>query len=107
MFVIKFKCKEAKGTGDYTLIREGSSAWVVNESEGWVEATARNAEHSDELHTDLKVFNTQEEAKNFMERWEGHPWYYAPNGSYEIIEVKERFEKVLTGYTRVAQETQD
>lgn len=106
MFVIRFKCKEILRPDGYPLIQDGYAAWVINEPNGWVEATACAA-YSDKLPIQLKLFHTQEEARNFIEQWEGHPWYYVPNGKYEILEVSGVFEKVLVGYTYVAQEIQD
>lgn len=41
----------------------------------------------------ITIFETEEKAHEFMKTWTGHPWYLKPNGRYEIIPVKHKFDK--------------
>lgn len=102
MFIVRFQCK-----GVANVTKKGAKCWLLNEPDGWVPATACDAEYFKEIPKTIKVFDTVEDATEFMRSWGGHPWYYTPNGDFEVIEVKERFEKVFVGYTLIAQETQD
>ncbi len=82
------------------ITKKGERFLVMLEHEGWVEATSQRIEDSDAIHKDAKIFDTPEEAKAFIKRWEGHPWWCVPNGKYELVEVTPRYVQVFSGWER-------
>jgi hypothetical protein len=102
MFVIKTECKQANsGTKEKSLVtREGEKVWVVKEPDGWVEATSTSIHLYPEPPQDCKTFETYAAAEKFIKRWKGHPWYYVPNGNYEIIEVEPKYKQVVNGFQK-------
>jgi hypothetical protein len=36
------------------------------------------------------TFDDPKEAKDFVKKWKGHPWWCKPNGKYELIAVQPR-----------------
>lgn len=99
-FIIKTQCKEARSgaKGNPIMTQEGDWAWVCEEPDGWVEATASSAEFYKDPPKDVLKFTTEELAIKFIKRWKGHPWYYVPNGTYEIIEVVPKYKTVQDGW---------
>lgn len=76
--------------------------WVVDERDGWVEATSTHFEAHRKAPRDLKTFATKEEADAFGQRWKGHPWWCVP-ASYRVVEVHERHREVFDGWGVVKQ----
>lgn len=97
-FVIFFRCKEALSKCKAVVTRERELAAVMVEPEGWVEATAWAVPDTKTIPGCAKTFNSHESAEKFIKRWKGHPWYYVPNGEYEIIEVVPRMVRVQQGF---------
>jgi hypothetical protein len=77
--------------------------WVMNEPDGWVEATSQPVDENEPAPAGLKTWATEDEAVAFAERWDGHPWWCAPR-AYEVITVNPAFvvERKLVGYQRAA-----
>ena len=42
-----------------------------------------------------KQFNSEQEAHDFMKKYKGHPWYYIPNGNYEVIKIQPVYKQVI------------
>lgn len=84
----------------------GRKFWVLNEPDGWVEATSIQVDHpfhkDGSLPSDLKVFDTHEDAEAFARRWKGHPWWCRPNGEFEIVTVEPNTRQVVDGYRRAS-----
>lgn len=96
-FIIKTQCFEAVSEYSKVVVtEEGEWVWVIEEPEGWVEATSRKA--CSLPPDDVLVFQTKEKALNFISNWKGHPWYNVPNGVYEIIEVVPRMKTIQDGW---------
>jgi hypothetical protein len=100
MFVIKTECREARSSDKTIITQEGTKVWVINERDGWVEATSTHVSIWKDIPVDVKTFDTYDGAEKFIKRWKGHPWYFVPNGNYEIIEVEEKFKQVVIGYEK-------
>ncbi|MNQ26031.1 hypothetical protein D3C85_392560 [compost metagenome] len=99
MFVIKTQCKEVVSVGGSVLTHEGHQVWVCNEADGWVKATGESdGFFGYGVPSSIKVFETRKSAENFIKKWKGHPWYYVPNGKYEIFEVEPNYKQVVDGY---------
>jgi hypothetical protein len=94
-FAIIVTGSEVKSTAGNTLSEEGQRYWVVIEREGWVEATSRHYQRA--VPEDVKLFESETSARIFADRWSGHPWWCKPK-SYEIVKLKERYERIMTGY---------
>lgn len=94
-YIIKTQCKEASNNG-HILTQEGVWVWVCEEEGGWVEATAYPVDPS--FPFQYKIFKTEQDALKFIKRWKGHPWYYKPNGVYEIVKVEPKYKTVLDGW---------
>lgn len=99
-FVIFFKCKQALAFDKTVLTKAGELAAVMEEPEGWVEATAWSVPDTNTIPGCAKTFDTYAEAEKFIKRWKGHPWYCVPNGEYEIVEVVPRMVTVQQGMER-------
>lgn len=98
-YVIKTQCKEARAYNGNILTAEGEEVWIVEEPEGWVEATSSKVSLYKNIPKDAKVFKSEGgDAKKFIKKWEGHPWYHVTNGKYEIIEVVKKWKKVFDGW---------
>lgn len=95
MFVIRTECKKALSFDEKVLTQEGEKVWVCEDNEGWVPATGI---HSYNIPKDVKTFPTKDKAEKFIKTWKGHPWYYIPNGNYEIFEVEKKYKQVFDGY---------
>lgn len=101
MFVIRTECKRAiSGHKDSVVTKDGEKVWVVKEPDGGVEATSRSVYFDSEPPQDYKTFATYEAAEKFIKCWKGHPWYYTPNGNYEIIEVEQKYKQVADGFQK-------
>ena len=94
-FAIIVTGSEVKCISNNILSEEGQQYWVVIEREGWVEATSRHYQRA--VPQDIKLFDSEDDAKAFADRWEGHPWWCKPK-SYEIVKLQERYERIMTGY---------
>lgn len=92
MFAIKFRCMEAIGGLGGVVTKAGDWAWVVIEPEGWVIATSTSVPADGRVLHDVKVFKSKEDAEDFIRKWatKYHPWYYKPDGTYEIVPIKPR-----------------
>ncbi len=80
----------------------GARHVVVEEPDGWVEATSRAYRRGDEFPRGLKLFDSTDDAEAFARRWKGHPWWCVPNGKFEIVPVEPITEVVVTGWRRAA-----
>jgi hypothetical protein len=94
-FAIIVTGSEAKSSYDSVVGKENQLYWVIMEREGWVEATSRDYQPA--VPKDIKLFDSETSAIAFAKRWSGHPWWCKPK-SYEIVELQERYERVMTGY---------
>jgi hypothetical protein len=103
MYVVVVDSKEARSSykDNPILTYEGDRFIVLNDDEGWVEATSTLFING-EIPRRAKLFDTEKEAVAFAERWKGHPWWCIPNGNYEIIEIVPKIEAItrLIGYER-------
>lgn len=101
-YVIKTQCKEAiSEIGPTSITKEGDWVWVCNEEGGWVEATATSTFLYKNPPKDVKTFSTSDAAEKFIKKWKGHPWYYVPNGVYQIIEVEPKYKTIQDGWVIV------
>jgi hypothetical protein len=94
-FAIIVTGSEVKSSSNSILSEEGQQYWVVIEREGWVEATSRHYQRA--VPQDIKLFDSEDDAKAFADRWEGHPWWCKPK-SYTVVKLQERYEHIMTGY---------
>lgn len=85
--------KEARsGDAQKTVMTvAGERFWVMNEPDGWVEATSVRVDSSQRIPADVKVFATAADAEKFARRWKGHPWWCKPNGVFEVVPVSPIF----------------
>lgn len=97
-FVVFFKCKQALAFDKKVLTKEGQLAVVMEEPEGWVPATSAAVHSTADIPRGVQIFLSKEKADTFMKKWKGHPWYYVPNGEYEVIEVVPRMVTVQKGW---------
>lgn len=104
-FVLIVEGKEARSRSGCVVIPAGEKFLVVEEPEGWVEATScsyrGNLRRSRGLQSQAKVFDSVAAATEFAQCWKGHPWYCKPNGNYEVIEVRPVSIQVFDGYEAV------
>jgi hypothetical protein len=94
-FAIIVTGSEVKSSSNSILSEEGQQYWVVIEREGWVDATSRHYQRA--VPQDVKLFDSEDDAKAFADRWEGHPWWCKPK-SYTVVKLQERYEHIMTGY---------
>jgi hypothetical protein len=80
---------------------KGEKFWVLDEPEGWVEASSSRFSSRGVVPGYLKTFKTEESARVFAEKWKGHPWWCVPI-AYEIVKVKTMFRRVKCGYKVVS-----
>ena len=96
-FAVVYECTEARCADESIMTVAGYKVLLCREPEGWVAATAQtaNGEYASAL-----FFNTEEAARKFMRRWEGHPWYYMRDltGAYNVIEVAPVYKQVVVGW---------
>lgn len=101
-FIIIVTSLEARSesTGNPIITPAGTRFVVVNEPEGWVEASS--IWYTDgKIPVSAKLFDTVEEAKKFAQRWKGHPWWCKPSGEFKIIEVEKTYREIFSGYRSV------
>ena len=96
MYALVVEGGEAKSSDGAVIAEEGQKFLVIKDTEGWVEA--ESIYWNGNFTKDVKTFDTEEEAKEFAQRWEGFPWWCRPNGNFEIIKIRPRYKKVLDGY---------
>lgn len=98
-YIIKTQCKEAVSQSGKVMTQEGESVWIIEEPEGWVPATSTSVEFNKGcIPKDVLTFDTYKAAELFIKRWKGHPWYYIPNGTYEILKVEANLITVQNGW---------
>jgi len=105
-FVLIVESHEARSGYNNTVLTEsGDRFLVVDEPEGWVEATSAawtgSLNDSNGFPHEPKLFESVGEAAAFAKRWEGHPWWCKPNGKYEILEMRPAFKQVQDGYEMI------
>lgn len=94
-FILKMQCKEIRSSlNDEIMTREGQWVWITNGEWG---TTSGNG-FFDKIPGDVLEFESKEKAEKFTKHWQGHPWYYKPNGVWEILEVKPKFKQVQDGW---------
>lgn len=106
-YVVVVTGEEARSAHNTIVAHAGIKWLVIEERDGWVEATATHLiVGADGMISNLwgnpKLFDTAEKAKAFVSKWKGHPWYCIPSGEYSIIEVEPVHERVLSGYRAVS-----
>lgn len=98
-YAIKTKCKDAYTSDGCIVTKSGHEVWVCNEQDSWVEATGQSVNFSpDTIPCSIKVFDSKVEAEIFIKKWKGHPWYYVPNGEYEVVEVEPQYKQITVGH---------
>lgn len=99
MFALIVTSKEALASDRYVMTKAGDRFWVLNEPEGWVEATSTRFVNRRLVPGDLKLFKTVASAERFAKRWRGHPWWCQPDGkNYEVVSVTPVTETRIVGY---------
>lgn len=83
---------------DFYMIREGQEAYVIIDEYGCADYEFIYRE-DDVLSADCAVFDTEEEAHEFM-RTEKFPTYIKIR-EYKLFEVKPKYELVLQSYSAV------
>ena len=96
-WAIRFKACEVRAITHNIVTAEDEEYWVVNEPEGWVEATSCPVSLYPNPPKGLKIFSNESGVHNFMEHWAGHPWYCIPK-SYKAIQVEPKYERRIIGY---------
>jgi len=94
LYAARFEAKEAMTTSfvdgrESVVTPEGKQFWVVEEPEGWVQATSSPTDvlrWNGEVPLDVKLWRSFKEADEFMRNWRGHPWYARPK-TYEIVKI--------------------
>jgi len=100
------QCKEAKSslsTGDNTITKAGDWIWVGKEPGNWVSATGYRCIDPEQIPKNIREFPSSAAAKGFADHWEGHPWYFKPNGIYEVIRVRTIYKRIFSGYERTGE----
>lgn len=85
-FALKVICKESP------ITPAGEVVWVVQGEYGWT-----SSHWGPETLSNMVVFATREAAEEAAAKWEGHPWYYAPE-RVEVVEVTAEYKQVLKGW---------
>jgi hypothetical protein len=99
-YVVFFECKEKISQSGAIVTAEGTLAVVINEPDGWVEATSRRVNTTEQIPGDVKLFETEEAAVAFIKRWKGHPWYFVPSKNFEVVAVAPKMVTVQQGWER-------
>jgi len=94
MYAAIVRSKEVKDE-DGIIIPRGTRFVVVNGEWG---ITTRQY-HPGLFPLDSIIWETWEEAEDFLAEWPGHPWYVQVD-SYEIVEVDPAYKEQHIGYTR-------
>lgn len=104
MYILVVHGKEVKSGDGTPLAKEDEEFLVTEEADGWVEATSTSFRWALQvcggIPGGVKVFDTKEDAEKFAAKWKGHPWWCKPNGKFEVIEVKPKYNQILVGYER-------
>ena len=91
---------KVKGAKSLNIPR--NSYMLVEEAEGWVEATSsvwNGDKHATDWHRSPKLFNNEQEIKEFLSRWDGHPWYCKPyKTGYKVFKVAPVYKQVQCGW---------
>lgn len=94
-YAVIVQCKEAKALSGTIMCEEGTE--VIIEKGEWGD-TSYPITSSRGIGTTVKTFTTYEAAEKFAKEWDGHPWYYKPNGKYRIVELEKQYKQVFSGY---------
>lgn len=101
MFCVVVELKECRSSDGSIITNEGDKALLVNDD--FIDATARHI-HGDKPSSndlsqmDIKTFKDVNQVDNFLEGWEGHPWYHKFNGNYDVYEIKKNYKTIQHGY---------
>jgi hypothetical protein len=101
-YAVIFQCKEATsafGTGPGKVMTTEGTEAIVTKGEGW---GPTSFSYQGTIPDDVLTFSSEERAHDFMKGWEGHPWYYTPNGKYRVVPLKAKTEEVIVGYQEAA-----
>jgi hypothetical protein len=91
MFALKVRSHEARSGPEDIITAEGSWFWVVDEPNGWVEATSSPCNYEPgKVPNNVKTFKTEWGAAEFAVDWKGHPWWCKPDGTFEVVRLKPR-----------------
>ena len=94
-YAVVVQCKEAKAVSGTTMCEEGTE--VIIEKGEWGD-TSYPITSSRGIVAGVKTFDSYEAAEKFAKKWDGHPWYYTPNGQYRIVELEKQYKQVFVGY---------
>ncbi len=97
MFAAKVRCKETLyGDGKVCTVA-GAWCWICRR-DGYDEgSTVREGVISRAVVT----FQTRKEAGAYAAAWEGAPWWWKPDGMFEIVEIETRYVTIPEGYQLV------
>ncbi len=101
MFALIVTTKGAKNSVGVDVSYDGERFWVVNDDDGWVDASTSRYTLSPPRN--VRCFESKEGAELFAAQWTGHPWWIIPD-TYDIVELGYIYETVVKGY-RIINET--
>jgi hypothetical protein len=94
LFAVFCTAKQTLAFDGSVLTKEGEGFWLVDEPGGWVAATSAIGQRSSPPE-DVKIWNSDKLAREFMKHWDFHPWYHEPK-SWEIIPLQKVMKTVPT-----------
>lgn len=98
-FALIISCQKVKSNIDETSImtEEGEQVWI-SRSDFCPTSTTMFMYPRENPPTDLMTFSSKEKAEEFAKQWKGHPWYYIPNGNYEVVTIRPKMVEVQKGF---------
>ncbi len=98
-YAIIVRGKEQLAYDKTVMTRDGERFWVMNDHDGWVDASSVHWTSDGAVPADVKTFESKEAADRFARRWKGHPWWCSPKpGEHEIVAIEPVFEQRRVGY---------
>ena len=95
-YIVVYECKEAMSTDGSVLTGNGEKALLCDEPNSRVPATGTYYDGSNKnISVWAKHFSSEHKAHEFMKKYKGHPWYYIPNGNYEVIKINPVYRQVV------------
>ena len=95
-FIVVGESLEALSESGKVITKNGQK-FIVTFSEGWDSSISWNG-NINRSSNNPKLFESIDTATEFARKWKGHPWYYKPNGKFEIVEVRPVYKQVQDGY---------
>jgi hypothetical protein len=77
--------RNGKGERTFSRVKEGECVYKIKDGQVY---TCGDVD-IELAPKELVIFNTYNEAENFDKEWEGHPWFFKPNGFYKVFKVVE------------------